>query len=91
MWGDGLLDLVLEKRKPNFLDLFSTWSVLGVSFRHSQDELVLNVRILLKRALVADLALGCKVLEELGLLHASLDLVGHLVEDQAKLVDVRLL
>lgn len=91
MWGDGLLDLVLEKRKPNFLDLRSTWSVLGVSFRHSQDELVLNVRILLKGALLADLALAGKVLEELGLLHASLDLVGHLVEDQAELVDVRLL
>lgn len=49
------------------------------------------MHILLEGALLADLAVHRKVLEELGLLHARLDLVGHLVEDQAKLVDVRLL
>ena len=77
-----------EKRKPDFLDLLSTWSVVRVWLSHSQDEFVLNVHIFLQRALLADLAVCHQLLEELGLLHACLDLVGHLVEDQAKLVDV---
>ena len=52
---------------------------------------MLDVHVFLQRALLADLAVDRKVLEEFGLLHARLDLVGQLVEDQAKLVDVRLL
>lgn len=80
-WSHGLLDLVLEERKPVVLDLFSSWSVAGVRLCHLQDKLVLDVQIFLKWALVAKFALDTELSKELGLLHAGFDPVGHLVKD----------